>query len=230
MCRRTFSVGDRVTGSTITDEKCGITAATFTIQEKFINSYFYAPQMNLIQTSGSKASKTDEAGEESGSSDGDNLGQDEAADGSGGLSKTAIIAIAICVPLVLIAVGIATFIVVRRKKRAAKKPHPTPPNLNGDATSKPELEGAWGAATSPAINGATGVAWTKPELYGATSTTTSSWGPPSELRGSEAPGTYGGHIHEMRGSDYLPPELAAEGPGATGQQWANHHAHSSPRR
>lgn len=172
--------------------------------------------MNLIQTSGDKASKTNEAGPESGSSDGNNLGQDEGTDGSGGLSKNAIIAIAICVPLVLIAVGIATFIVVRRKKRAAKKSQATPPDLDGGATSKPELEGAWGAATNPAVTGSTGAAWTKPELYGAAPATTSPWGPPSELRGSEAPGAYGGHVHEMRGSDYLPPELAAEGPRARG--------------
>lgn len=206
-CVKTLSDGEKVSGSSISGDECDVQKVTVTIEDKFLNKDLYAPQLNLVQDS----SRETTTGDSGASTEGDDKGSDENAgsgSGSGGLSQSAIIAIGVCIPIFLIAVGIAVFFILKRRKKTPQPPQevmvPNDPNI------KPELDGAWGGGPGAVP------AWQKPEMDSGTSVTAVD-GRSSELHGSDAPPLprrpyQGGYTaYELRGSDYVPPELSATG-------------------
>lgn len=203
-CVKTLTAGEKVSGSSISGDDCDIKPLTISIEDKFMNKDLYAPQLNLIQRS-SKESTTAEA---EGNSDGNGVDGDNTGSGSQGLSQGATIAIGVSVPLFVIAIGIAAFFILRRRKKTA--PQPQEVMVPNDPSVKPELDG-----NRAAFSGAT-YAWGKPEMDSGTSVTAVD-ARSSELQGSGVPPLpprqyQGGFAaHELRGSDYTPPELSSTG-------------------
>jgi hypothetical protein len=202
-----MSAGEKISGGSISGDECDVQQVTITIEDKFMNKDLYAPQLNLIHSSSKEATTP---GSEGGSDGGR---QDSGADtgsGGGGLSQSATIAIGVSIPLFVIALGIAIFFFLRRRKRALSPQEVMVPN---DPTMKPELDGSW-RGPAEAVS-----AWQKAEMDAGTSTSVTAVDAHSpELQGSGIPPPLprrnyqdGSVAYELRGTDYVPPELSATG-------------------